>query len=77
MSNKAIGMKVGKQYRVLPDTGLKSELHNATVECVENDGIYPLIRAIKVGRRRGRSGGMLIHNGDTLRLFSDAEVEEA
>ena len=79
-------MEVGKRYRLLPDDGLKSELHNAVIEKIEDtrdaypntpDPDRPLVRAVKVGKRTKQHAGCLVHNGDTLRLLPGWVVDPA
>ena len=71
-------MQVGKRYRLLPDNGTKSELHNAIVErLVGQAGYLPLVRVVKIGgRRRGRTGGSIVHAGDTVCMLLQHEVED-
>ena len=74
-------MEVGKKYRLLPDEGLKSELHNAVIVKIEDtrdlvpDADRPLVRAVRVGKRTRQHAGCIVRNGDTLRLLPGWAVE--
>jgi len=78
---RASDMTFGKRYRLLPAEGLKTEAHNAIIEMVEElvaRPDWPLVRAIKVGKRTRRGWqGSIIRAGEVFRLSPDWEIEEA